>query len=188
MVFVGTGSRRGPGHRRRSRCLHPVRRLQSPPCRARPTAGLPHLQLVNTEGVGFDKVDCEAAAEHAVFVCNNAGGNAHAVAEQAILLMLGLLRHVRAWDQAVRDGRQFEAKIEGFAKGITDLADCTVGIIGLGHSGRARPASAWRPSAPGALHLAHAQDPRIGAAIARGMAREARTAGRMRHRPACTPP
>lgn len=100
-------------------------------------AGLPHLQLVNTEGVGFDKVDCEAAAEHAVFVCNNAGGNAHAVAEQAILLMLGLLRHVRAWDQAVRDGRQFEAKIEGFAKGITDLADCTVGIIGLGHSGQA---------------------------------------------------
>lgn len=99
--------------------------------------GMPNLKLINTEGVGFNGVDCEAAAERGIPVCNNAGGNAHAVAEQAILLMLGLLRHVLAWDAAVRDGRQFEAKAEGFANGITDLADCTVGIIGLGNSGQA---------------------------------------------------
>lgn len=99
--------------------------------------GLPNLKLVNTEGVGFNGVDCEAAAARGIPVCNNAGGNAHAVAEQALLLMLGLLRHVLAWDTAVRDGRQFQAKAEGFANGITDLADCTVGIIGLGNSGQA---------------------------------------------------
>lgn len=98
---------------------------------------LPRLRLVQSEGVAFDKIDCATAAELGIPVCNNAGGNAHAVAEQAILLMLGLLRHVRAWDQAVRDGRQIEAKGQGFANGITDLADCTVGIIGMGHIGQA---------------------------------------------------
>lgn len=99
--------------------------------------GLPNLRLINTEGVGYNGVDCEAAAQRGIPVCNNAGGNAHAVAEQALLLMLGLLRHVLTWDRAVRDGRQFQAKADGFAKGITDLADCTVGIIGLGNSGQA---------------------------------------------------
>lgn len=99
--------------------------------------GLPNLRLINTEGVGYNGVDCEAAAERGIPVCNNAGGNAHAVAEQAVLLMLGVLRHVIAWDEAVRDGRQFQAKASGFAHGITDLADCTVGIIGLGNSGQA---------------------------------------------------
>lgn len=98
---------------------------------------LPNLKLVQSEGVAFDKIDCAAAGELGIPVCNNAGGNAHAVAEQAILLMLGLLRHVRPWDQAVRDGRQIEAKGQGFAQGITDLADCTVGIIGMGHIGQA---------------------------------------------------
>lgn len=98
---------------------------------------LPRLKLVNSEGVAFDKIDLASAAAHGVFVCNNQGMNAGAVAEQAILLMLGLLRGVVAGDAAVRAGRQMEVKMRGMREGIADLADCTVGIVGLGCIGQA---------------------------------------------------
>jgi phosphoglycerate dehydrogenase-like enzyme len=93
---------------------------------------LPQLKLINSEGVAFNHFDCAAAAERGVFVCNNRGMNAGAVAEQTVLLMLGLLRGVVAGDAAVREGRQMEVKMRGMREGITDLADCTVGLVGLG--------------------------------------------------------
>lgn len=98
---------------------------------------LPNLRLVNSEGVAFDKIDLACAAAHSVYVCNNQGMNAGAVAEQTILLMLGLLRGVVPGDAAVRAGRQMEVKMRGMRDGIADLADCTVGIVGLGCVGRA---------------------------------------------------
>ena len=98
---------------------------------------LPDLKLINSEGVAFDKIDCAAAASRGVYVCNNQGMNAGAVAEQTILLMLGLLHGVVAGDVAVRTGHQMEAKLRGMREGITDLADCTVGIVGLGCIGQA---------------------------------------------------
>ena len=98
---------------------------------------LPDLKLVNSEGVAFDKIDLASAAAHGVFVCNNRGMNAGAVAEQTILLMLGLLRGVVSGDAAVRAGCQMEVKMDGMRNGITDLADCTVGIVGLGCIGQA---------------------------------------------------
>lgn len=98
---------------------------------------LPSLRLVNSEGVGFEKFDVTAAAEHGVFVCNNQGINSGAVAEQTILLMLGLLRNVVAGDAAVREGRQMEVKMRGMREGITELANCTVGLVGLGGIGQA---------------------------------------------------
>ncbi len=101
---------------------------------------LPRLRLINSEGVAFDKIDLACAAAHGVYVCNNQGMNAGAVAEQAILLMLGLLRGVVAGDAAVRAGRQMEVKLRGMREGVTDLADCTVGIVGLGCIGQATAA------------------------------------------------
>lgn len=101
---------------------------------------LPRLRLINSEGVAFDKIDLACAAEHGVYVCNNQGMNAGAVAEQTILLMLGLLRGVVAGDTAVRAGRQIDAKMRGMREGITDLADCTVGLVGLGRIGQATAA------------------------------------------------
>lgn len=101
---------------------------------------LPRLRLVNSEGVGYDKIDLACAAEHGVYVCNNQGMNAGAVAEQTVLLMLGLLRGVVAGDAAVRAGHQIDAKMRGMREGITDLADCTVGLVGLGCIGQATAA------------------------------------------------
>lgn len=93
---------------------------------------LPQLRLIQSEGVSYNSFDCAYAAERGVFVCNNAGMNSGAVAEQTILLMLGLLRSVATSDAAVRQGRQMDVKMRFMREGITDLADCTVGLIGMG--------------------------------------------------------
>lgn len=93
---------------------------------------LPQLRLIQSEGVSYNSFDCEEARKRGVYVCNNAGMNAGAVAEQTILLMLGLLRGVAVHDAAVRQGRQMEVKMRCMREGVTDLADCTVGLVGMG--------------------------------------------------------
>ena len=100
-------------------------------------AGLPRLRLIHSEGVGFDRIDLDAARERGIYVCNNKGCNAGAVAEQAIMLMLMLLRHALEGDRAVRTGRQMEMKERCMVEGITELSACKVGLVGLGDIGRA---------------------------------------------------
>ncbi|MFA9380336.1 MAG: 2-hydroxyacid dehydrogenase [Acetanaerobacterium sp.] len=95
-------------------------------------AQMPQLKLIHSEGVAFDRIDTQFAAQRGVYVCNNKGANAGAVAEQAILLMLGLLRDVRNGDTQVRAGRQIQTKERMMLEGVTELGDCRVGLIGFG--------------------------------------------------------
>lgn len=98
---------------------------------------MPGLKLIHSEGVAFNAIDTAAADRRGVFVCNSQGMNASAVAEQTILLMLGMLRNVAANDLAVRQGRQIEVK-EGYMQrgDLKELADCSVGLVGFGDIGR----------------------------------------------------
>ena len=93
---------------------------------------MPRLRLVHSEGVAFDRIDLAAARDRGIYVCNNRGCNAGAVAEQAILLMLMLLRRALEGDRAVREGRQMEMKERCMVEGITELSACRVGLIGFG--------------------------------------------------------
>ena len=95
-------------------------------------ARLPQLRLIQSEGVAFDRIDLAAAGARGIYVCNNKGCNAGAVAEQAVLLMLMLLRHGLTGDRAVREGRQMEMKERCMVEGITELSACRVGLIGFG--------------------------------------------------------
>ena len=100
--------------------------------------GMPNLKLIQSEGVGFQLFDIEAAAARGVYVCNGRGINASAVAEQALLLMLGLLRDVRGGDEAVRTGRQITVKEDYMVSGnLRELGDLTVGLYGFGAIARA---------------------------------------------------
>ena len=95
--------------------------------------GMRSLRLIHSEGVAFNLIDTKAAAERGVYVCNSQGMNASAVAEQAILLMLGMLRSIRSGDQAVRSGRQIDVKESHMLNGdLKELADCAVGLVGFG--------------------------------------------------------
>ena len=94
--------------------------------------GMPNLKLVHSEGVAYNAIDVKAASELGIAVCNNAGVNAGAVAEQAILLMLACLRHMPEGDAAVRTGGQIRVKERLMVEGIRELGDCKVGLVGFG--------------------------------------------------------
>ena len=98
---------------------------------------MPNLKLIHSEGVAYNRIDVEAAHACGVYVCNSRGMNASAVAEQAILLMLGLLRNVCGGDHAVREARQITMK-EGYMQrgDLYELADLSIGLVGFGDIAR----------------------------------------------------
>ena len=100
-------------------------------------AQMPGLKLVHSEGVAYDKIDLAAARARGIDVCNNRGCNAGAVAEQAVLLMLMLMRQELEGDRAVREGRQMEMKERCMREGLRELSECRVGLIGFGDIAKA---------------------------------------------------
>lgn len=98
---------------------------------------MPNLKVIHSEGVGFNGIDLEAAAERNIPVCNCRGVNAGAVAEQAILLMLGFLRHVREGDRIEREGKQMQMKEQVMVHALREISDCKIGLIGFGDIGQA---------------------------------------------------
>ena len=98
---------------------------------------LPKLRLIQTEGVGFEGVDLDAARRRGIYVCNCRGVNAQAVAEHTVMLMLCCLRDVINGYQDVLEGRQNDKKVFYMKTGsLRELGDCTVGFVGLGAIGR----------------------------------------------------
>ena len=71
---------------------------------------LPNLKLVHSEGVAFNRFDIETLRARKIHLCNCKGCNALPVAEQTILLILGLLRRVRSSHEAVIGGHQNDVK------------------------------------------------------------------------------
>ena len=98
---------------------------------------MPNLKLIHSEGVAFNCIDCAAAAERGIYVCNNQGCNADSVAEHAIMLMLMALRDGIDGHNAVREGRQIEKKTAFIAAGKPGLFQCPVGLVGFGDTARA---------------------------------------------------
>ena len=97
---------------------------------------MPKLKLIHSEGVAFNKIDIQAAKEKGIYVCNQKGANAIAVAEQTILLMLALLRHLLPSYENVKAGHQIETKTYLMSHGIYELNEMKVGLIGFGDIGK----------------------------------------------------
>ena len=98
---------------------------------------MPKLRLIHSEGVGFDRIDLEAARRRGIYVCNNAGCNAPAVAELTITLMSMLLHRTLWGDRMVKSGLQNEAVKDLEVHIPTDLSVSTVGLVGFGAIGKA---------------------------------------------------
>lgn len=92
-------------------------------------AALPDLQVISRRGVGYDRIDCQAAKELGKVVAIAAGGNAEAVADHVLALMLAGIRRVRDFHSRMNNGC-WEIETTG------DLHRKTVGIIGYGHIGK----------------------------------------------------
>lgn len=106
------------------------------PVSGRMIRSMPNLRLIQSQGVGYNLFDLEAARQQGVWVANCAGANASAVAEQAIMLMLALLRNLKEFDRMVFEARQAEAKGRCFNDGVKELQSCHVGVLGYGAIGR----------------------------------------------------
>lgn len=93
-------------------------------------AAAPRLRLIQQPAAGYERIDLDAARARGVPVCNAPGANHVAVAECALLLILALARRVPAARRA------FAAAAIGTPVGI-ELAGRTLGIVGMGRTGRA---------------------------------------------------
>ena len=90
----------------------------------------PKLRVIGRAGVGVDNIDLDAATKRGIAVMNTPGGNAVAVAEHTLALMLGLARHVPRADATTRSGKWEKKSLQG-----TELRGKTLGIVGLGRIG-----------------------------------------------------
>lgn len=98
-------------------------------------SALPKLRMIMSEGVGYQGFDVAFATKKGIPICNNKGVNDTAVAEDALLLILGCLRSIITGHQSVYDGRQIEVKKASFGV-IREIGECTVGLVGFGDIAR----------------------------------------------------
>ncbi len=89
------------------------------------------LQVVGRAGIGLDNVDVDAATKQGVMVVNAPQSNILSAAEQTMALLLAQARNVPQAHAALVAGRWERSKWEG-----VELADKTLGIIGLGRIGK----------------------------------------------------
>lgn len=86
----------------------------------------PQLQGIARFGVGVDNIDLEAARRYGIQVTNVPRGNANAVAELAIGLMISVRRHIPALDRSTKNG--------GWERFVgSELAGGTIGLLGFGN-------------------------------------------------------
>jgi phosphoglycerate dehydrogenase-like enzyme len=105
----------------------------------------PSLKLIQTVSAGTNRLDVPALDELGIKVANNGGGNAVAVSEHTIALMVSVYRNLKRQFQSVQD-RQWAADIRAtWFPNAYELTDKTVGIIGLGRIGQqvARRLQGW---------------------------------------------
>ncbi len=92
------------------------------------------LRVIGRGGVGLENVDVDAARERGITVVYTPSAATDAVADLTVGLMITLLRRIAASDVMIRNGLFAEARESSIG---FELAELTLGIIGLGRIGKA---------------------------------------------------
>jgi len=90
------------------------------------------LQWIARLGSGLDIIDLEAAHEKGIHIISAPEGNAQAVAEHAMGMLLCLANKLIPADQGIRKGEWLRERYRGW-----ELAGKTIGVIGYGNNGSA---------------------------------------------------
>lgn len=98
----------------------------------RAIASAPSMRWIARLGSGLDIIDLEAAKDHGVTVISAPEGNAQAVAEHAMGMLLCLANKLISADRSVRLGEWAREQHRGW-----EIAGKTIGIIGYGNNGSA---------------------------------------------------
>lgn len=95
-------------------------------------AGADDLVVIGRSGAGYDKIDLTACTEHDVAVFNAPHALNHSTASSALMFMLALAKRLPEQDRVTRAGQwDRQAAVMG-----SEIECRTLGIVGLGHSGR----------------------------------------------------
>jgi D-3-phosphoglycerate dehydrogenase / 2-oxoglutarate reductase len=89
------------------------------------------LIVVGRAGIGLDNVDVDAATKRGVMVVNAPQSNIISAAEHTMALLLSQARNVPQAHTALVEGRWERSRWEG-----VELADKTLGVVGLGRIGK----------------------------------------------------
>jgi phosphoglycerate dehydrogenase-like enzyme len=95
----------------------------------------PGVRLIQMIGAGIDPIDLDAASDAGVAVAYNPGVNTTGAAEHTVMLMLALVKGLQVSEMQTRAGGFAPGPM--IARGIDDLADATVGLVGMGRIGQA---------------------------------------------------
>jgi D-3-phosphoglycerate dehydrogenase len=90
------------------------------------------LKAICRAGVGVDNIDIPAATRKGIVVMNTPGANTISTAEHTIALILALARNIGPAYISMREGKWDRKKFTGM-----ELAQNTLGIVGLGRVGQA---------------------------------------------------
>jgi D-3-phosphoglycerate dehydrogenase len=98
-------------------------------------AGAKKLKAAIRHGAGLDMIPLEAATAAGVLVANVPGVNARSVAEHVIFVALAMARRFRAIDTDLRRKDWLAGRAHSLM--ARELHGATMGIIGMGHLGKA---------------------------------------------------
>jgi phosphoglycerate dehydrogenase-like enzyme len=94
--------------------------------------GAHDLVVIGRSGAGYDKIDVQACTDNDVALFNAPLALNHPTASAALLFMLALAKRLPSQERIARQGRwDLQEEVMG-----GELQRRTLGIIGLGHSGR----------------------------------------------------
>jgi phosphoglycerate dehydrogenase-like enzyme len=101
--------------------------------RAEHIGGAPRLQMIQHQGVGYERIDLAECRARGIPVALTPEGTSGSVAEHTLLLILAAYRNLVRAATGVREGRWMEWELR---KNSVDLYGKTLGLVGMGNIGR----------------------------------------------------
>ena len=87
-----------------------------------------HCKVVIKYGIGVNNIDCDAATEKGIYICNVPDYGVEEVSDHAIAMLLALGKKLPTLTAALKDGDWgYQSVVPLFR-----LSECTVGLIGFG--------------------------------------------------------